>query len=203
MAITKVGIHYITHDIKRTIASIKRAEKLTMEDTTDEAVRLFLTNNFPKSDVVVKNNVVSVFPFCPDFGQSNYLGWFKFNTRKNSYTQKWGSIVALEDKDLGWRIELWKTGALLNRLEVKKLDESISSFEVNQFIANLKKILVDVGRGNFSNNENSQYIYPGNFLSYLESQIGFQIFLNPNEKYKLELIDETPYTKFYNEIALR
>lgn len=129
MSISGVGYHYFTKKTEEIIKDLKKAEIYALANTADSATRLFLENDYPKVLIVVYEHMVSAFPFSPQIGESMYSGWLNFNTRKNSYAQKYGSLLVMENNEIcSQRLEFWKEGkeiyscVLGNKLDITKDD---------------------------------------------------------------------------------
>ncbi|MEA5095212.1 MAG: hypothetical protein VB128_09680 [Sedimentibacter saalensis] len=124
MSISKVGYHYFTKSPGEVIKQLKKAETFALANTADSSTRLFLTNNYPKVLVIVYKYMVSAFPFSPQLGQHYYMGWLNFNSRKNSYAQKYGSLFVLEDNSNSLlplhHIELWKDGRMIQLIDLEE-----------------------------------------------------------------------------------
>lgn len=164
MSISRLSFHYFSEHQQQIIRGIKNAEKISLANPADTCTKIFLEYQFPKTVVIVRPSCVSVYPYSPQLGQSPYWGWLKFNTRKNTYAQKSGSLLVMEDgSSQKKRLELWKDGIRIEFLDFSFEDpqgETIKKFlnayyglnKTDRFLCNanyhsvLKKGILDFSR---------------------------------------------------------
>lgn len=182
MSIAKVGFHFFMQPPNNVIKQLKKAEGYALNNTMDACTKLFLTYNYPKALVICHKGIVSAFPYSPQLGQVEYLGWLKFNTRKNSYAQKNGSLLCIETESGGKQIELWKHGQELQALEFSSQKKTPCS-EVAQFCILVKSILdscIDLP------DQDSQADF-----SSIEKAFKFPLFYPEDWAGKYKLVEET------------
>lgn len=132
MSISRVGFHYLTDNPEKTVEAITKAEKAAMNRPTDTAIKLLLNNSFPKGVILQYDYLVSAFPYVPNFGTSEYLCWLSFNTKKNSYAQKMGSLAVFEDESgvVSYEIEYWKASEKICEIHLDQ-NNFLSIDEIN------------------------------------------------------------------------
>ncbi len=134
MSISRLSFHYFSTHQQQIIRGIKNTEKIALANPADTCIKIFLEYQFPKTVVIARPLCVSVYPYSPQLGQSPYWGWLKFNTRKNTYSQKSGSLLVMEDgPSKKVRLELWKNGMRIEVLDCSFAD--IQGTNVDKFLS--------------------------------------------------------------------
>ena len=134
MSISRLSFHYFSAHQQQIIRGIKNAEKISLANPADTCTKIFLEYQYPKTVVIARPSCISVYPYSPQLGQSPYWGWLKFNTRKNTYAQKSGSLLVMEDgPSQKIRLELWKNGIRIEFLDCSFAD--MQGADVDKFLS--------------------------------------------------------------------
>lgn len=190
MSISKVGYHYFTTNYEEIIKELKKDETYALANTADSTTRLFLTSNYPKVLVIVYKYMVSAFPFSPQLGQHYYMGWLNFNSRKNSYAQKYGSLMIMEDDSISsQRIGLWKGGREIQSCVLgEKL--SVTENEANAFIRLIYSMLYpNESLQEFNLTQTNSVVN----LALFEKALGIPLLYPTNWSNQYKLLEETQF----------
>lgn len=148
MSCERIGYHYCTCAFKSIVKRFKAIEDDVLHDNMHLETLLVdeMKERYPKMLAILYDNVMSAFPYSPQPPDIPYdyrdmiCVWLKFNTRRNSYAQKNGSLVVLEDCERCMRhLELWKTGELLQKTDLS-IDGQLFSNELAEFCSKMANI---------------------------------------------------------------
>ena len=195
MSISRIGFHYFSEHKEQIIRGIKYAERSTLNNPTDTCGRIALEPQCPKTVVIVRRICVSVYPFSPQFGQAPYWGWLKFNTRKNTYAQKSGSLLAMEDGDSkAIRLELWKDGECKNQIDFISGNTSKDDIETKGDIENFLHLYSQIAQFNkqvIDEIHTGQYERVIRKFECLQAQMNIPLFLPENWQNSCNIREET------------